>query len=162
MTDVYDKCIVFGCKNHKYQGSFVDNMCMPCHSMIVSGEPKFGQTFVHEMQARIKELEENINLKSDWIHRTMSGMGADAQRIAELEAAEMGTNLFFGLSLRKFTEKEISEIAAYVSTELEAYLKLNKQKEDELEAYFKFNKQKGDAQDRKLEARKMKGKRHDR
>ena len=51
------KCIVFGCVNHNHQGTFVGNLCSPCHSMIVSGEPKFGQTFVHEMQARIKELE---------------------------------------------------------------------------------------------------------
>ena len=33
----------------------------------------------------------------------------------ELAAAESETNLFFGLSRRKFTDKEISEIAAYVS-----------------------------------------------
>jgi hypothetical protein len=37
--------------------------------------------------ARIKELEANVDLKADWIHRTMSGMGADAQKIKELETA---------------------------------------------------------------------------
>jgi hypothetical protein len=38
-------------------------------------------------QARIKELEANINVKADWIDRTMSDMGADAQKIKELEMA---------------------------------------------------------------------------
>ena len=38
-------------------------------------------------KATIAELEVNINLKANWIHRTMSGMGSDAQRIAELESA---------------------------------------------------------------------------
>ena len=42
-----------------------------------------------------------------------------------------------------------------LEAELEAYLKLNKQKEDKLEAYLKLNKQKGDAQDRKLEAQEQ-------
>ena len=39
------------------------------------------------LQKRIKELEANVDLKTNWIHRTMSGMGSDAQRIKELEAA---------------------------------------------------------------------------
>jgi hypothetical protein len=35
--------------------------------------------------------------------------------VHSVEAAERDVNLFFGLSRRKFTEKEISEIATYVS-----------------------------------------------
>jgi hypothetical protein len=58
MTDLPDstKCIVFGCSNRKHQGTFIGNLCSPCHDMLVSGEPKFGQTFVHEMQALVEEL----------------------------------------------------------------------------------------------------------
>ena len=58
MTSDSNNCIVYGCKNHKNEGRFIGKLCGPCNDMLVSGEPKFGQTFVHEMQARIKELEE--------------------------------------------------------------------------------------------------------
>ena len=82
-----DKCIIFGCTNHKLQGRFIGNLCGPCHDMLASGEPKYGQTFVHEMQTRIADLEVNNNLKADWIEHTINGMGVDAQRITELEWA---------------------------------------------------------------------------
>ena len=52
-----DKCIILGCTNHKLQGRFIGNLCGPCHDMLVSGEPKFGQTFVHEMRERVEVLE---------------------------------------------------------------------------------------------------------
>jgi len=60
-----DKCIVYGCQNHKHQGSFEGDLCAPCHRMLTTGEPKHGTTFVHDMEARIL---------------------ADADRIEKLEA----------------------------------------------------------------------------
>jgi hypothetical protein len=58
MTDLSDsnKCIVLGCKNHKNEGRFIGKVCGPCNDMLVSGKPKYGQTFVHEMQALVEEL----------------------------------------------------------------------------------------------------------
>ena len=31
------KCIVKGCRNHKYEGRFVGDLCAPCHTMITTG-----------------------------------------------------------------------------------------------------------------------------
>ena len=38
-------------------------------------------------QARIAELEANINLKADWIERTINDMATDAERNADLNLA---------------------------------------------------------------------------
>ncbi len=48
-----DKCIVHGCQNHKHQGSFEGGLCAPCYRMLTTGNPKFGTSFVHHMEARI-------------------------------------------------------------------------------------------------------------
>tara|TARA_R110000764_G_scaffold4541_12_gene18527 strand:+ start:1095 stop:1403 length:309 start_codon:yes stop_codon:yes gene_type:complete len=55
-------------------------------------------------------------------------------------------------SVAEYTRTDVAEARI---AELEAYFKLNKQKEDKLEAYFKLNKQKGDAQDLKREAQEQ-------
>lgn len=33
-----DKCLVKGCKNHRTDGAFVGDLCMPCHSMLTEGK----------------------------------------------------------------------------------------------------------------------------
>ena len=79
------KCIVFGCVNHNHQGAFVGNLCSPCHSMIVSGEPKYGQTFVHEMQERVAKLE--VALRSIEEFR----VGPSGQTVAERVMRKLAT-----------------------------------------------------------------------
>lgn len=32
-----DKCIVYGCSNHKCQGTFVGDICGPCYDIITKG-----------------------------------------------------------------------------------------------------------------------------
>jgi hypothetical protein len=34
----HEKCIVFGCLNHKDEGTFVGNLCGPCHHFITTGK----------------------------------------------------------------------------------------------------------------------------
>jgi len=34
----HDKCIVFGCLNHKDEGTFVGDLCGPCHNFITTGK----------------------------------------------------------------------------------------------------------------------------
>lgn len=34
----HDRCIVFGCLNHKDEGTFVGDLCGPCHNFIVTGK----------------------------------------------------------------------------------------------------------------------------
>jgi len=51
------KCIVSGCANHKHEGLFVGDLCGPCFQMLTSGDPNYGNTFIHELQARVKTLE---------------------------------------------------------------------------------------------------------
>lgn len=61
-----DKCIIHGCPNHKNQGSFIGDMCAPCSNMLISGEPKFGVTFIHKMRDRIEELETKLS-EAEWL-----------------------------------------------------------------------------------------------
>lgn len=51
-----NKCIVHGCLNHKHQGIFTGDLCMPCHNMLTSGEVKYGETFIHGLRDRIDSL----------------------------------------------------------------------------------------------------------
>lgn len=31
------RCVVMGCQNHRDEGEFVGNMCVPCHRFVVEG-----------------------------------------------------------------------------------------------------------------------------
>jgi hypothetical protein len=33
----HERCIVYGCQNHKDEGTFVGDLCGPCHNFIVTG-----------------------------------------------------------------------------------------------------------------------------
>lgn len=35
-----EKCIVQGCENHRGEGTFVGDLCGPCHSFVARGEPQ--------------------------------------------------------------------------------------------------------------------------
>ena len=55
------KCIAKGCANHSHQGRFVDDLCLPCHTMIVSGEVRRGTTFIHDLHARLTTIKDALN-----------------------------------------------------------------------------------------------------
>lgn len=46
------KCIVFGCKNHSDQGSFIGDICKPCYKLITTGElsPQGTSFIFHQTQ----------------------------------------------------------------------------------------------------------------
>jgi hypothetical protein len=50
------KCLVKGCTNHSNQGTFIGDLCMPCHEMITTGILRSGTTFIHNMQARLHKI----------------------------------------------------------------------------------------------------------
>ena len=62
-----DQCIIHGCTNRKNQGIFIGDICLPCSNMLVSGDPKFGVTFVHKMRDRIEELEAKLARYDDLV-----------------------------------------------------------------------------------------------
>jgi hypothetical protein len=37
LKEMNKKCIVKDCVNHNGEGSFVDNLCVPCHAFVVKG-----------------------------------------------------------------------------------------------------------------------------
>ncbi len=39
------KCIVKDCKNHTHQGTFVGELCAPCHEFITTGEGLYSQAY---------------------------------------------------------------------------------------------------------------------
>ena len=51
------KCIVAGCQNHKDEGRFVGDLCVPCYNMITTGRIKHGTTFIHKLASRSDLLE---------------------------------------------------------------------------------------------------------
>jgi hypothetical protein len=43
---VMKKCLVFGCENHSNQGTFIGDLCAPCHRLITTGEVNYGHDFI--------------------------------------------------------------------------------------------------------------------
>jgi hypothetical protein len=51
------KCLVKGCTNHSDQGTFIGNLCHPCHSMLTTGAVGLnGNTFVHSLRDRLLKI----------------------------------------------------------------------------------------------------------
>jgi hypothetical protein len=50
------RCIVFGCENHKHEGRFEGDMCMPCYRMITTGKYNVSYAWF------IKEID-NLKIK---------------------------------------------------------------------------------------------------
>lgn len=50
------ECIVKGCLNRKAHGYFVGELCVPCHRTLTTGDIRFGKTFIHDLQAEVKQL----------------------------------------------------------------------------------------------------------
>jgi hypothetical protein len=48
-----DKCLVYRCANHKDEGAFEGDLCVPCYRMLTTGVVEHGETFIHDMQARL-------------------------------------------------------------------------------------------------------------
>lgn len=44
------KCLVSGCQNHEGEGTFIGELCAPCHQMLLTGVVRFGTTFVHALR----------------------------------------------------------------------------------------------------------------
>ena len=40
-----DKCIVKDCVNHKSEGAFIGELCVPCYSWVALGEGKHSQAY---------------------------------------------------------------------------------------------------------------------
>jgi len=53
------KCLVFGCENHSNQGTFIDDLCAPCHRLITTGEVNYGRDFI---TTAIKERDAIIDI----------------------------------------------------------------------------------------------------
>lgn len=39
------KCIIMGCANHTNEGTFVGDLCSPCHKFVTSGEGIYSQAY---------------------------------------------------------------------------------------------------------------------
>lgn len=50
-----NKCLVKGCMNIRHQGQFVGDLCAPCFRMLTTGELGCGDTFIHQLAAKIQK-----------------------------------------------------------------------------------------------------------
>ena len=50
------KCLVDGCTNTSSQGKFNGDPCMPCHTMLTTGNIKSGATFIHDLRDRMRKI----------------------------------------------------------------------------------------------------------
>lgn len=61
-----DKCIVFGCTNHKSQGEFVGNLCAPCHQYLTTGRVGPTISFLSALSQQPKcEITHSTKVKLD-------------------------------------------------------------------------------------------------
>lgn len=55
------KCIVYGCDNHTNEGTFVGDMCYPCHYIITTGDlSQSSENFIYKLYMKKKTLEADL------------------------------------------------------------------------------------------------------
>lgn len=61
------KCIVKRCVNHKNQGKFIGDICVPCHETLITGKISPSTTFIYDLfsslnycKRRIEDLEQEV------------------------------------------------------------------------------------------------------
>jgi len=64
-----EKCLVRECDNHKGEGTFVGDLCGPCHHMLMTGEIRHGATFVHEMRDALVRACADLKIMSSELAR---------------------------------------------------------------------------------------------
>lgn len=97
-----EKCIVARCPNHKHEGTFVGDLCAPCHTMLVNGEPRYGKTFVHQMRDRIEALE----AERDALKANLEAAVDQMQRVKDFR---YDPNIGIELNMLEATLKELKE-----------------------------------------------------
>ena len=56
-----EKCIVHKCSNHKHQGTFVGDICAPCHKTITTGEIIHSDNFIAELNDSKESFMKCVN-----------------------------------------------------------------------------------------------------
>lgn len=88
-----DKCICFGCPNHRPQGQFVGDLCYPCYMMITTGEIGQTESFLKIIPlSQIRKIKIYLIRCSEW-----SALGYDhyvrgpyaTRELAEVRASSM-------------------------------------------------------------------------
>ena len=49
------RCIVWNCTNKTSEGSFIGDLCSPCHQFIVSGEGRYSQAYRNALKVIVGE-----------------------------------------------------------------------------------------------------------
>lgn len=80
-----EKCIVYGCQNHKGEGGFVGDICRPCYEIITKGRGSPTAAFLGQCRQQVdetvvgrvlveltRELREDITKKGTGAFATMA------------------------------------------------------------------------------------------
>jgi hypothetical protein len=63
-----EKCIVFGCSNRKGEGTFIGDLCAPCHKYITTGEIGHANSFL----GKLSRIKKSIEKYYGWAIQTRS------------------------------------------------------------------------------------------
>lgn len=59
------KCIVKGCTNYTHEGTFVGNLCKPCHTMLTTGKLNpYNAWFVKAIEGAKEEVLKDVTVTS--------------------------------------------------------------------------------------------------
>jgi len=56
----HNPCIIKECTNKDTDGDFINNICIPCYIMLITGKINKGTTFIHKLNNKLKKLEEEL------------------------------------------------------------------------------------------------------
>jgi len=59
---IVKRCIVWNCTNQTSEGSFIGDLCSPCHQFVTSGEGRYSQAYRNALKVIVGEGER-------WIER---------------------------------------------------------------------------------------------
>ena len=78
------RCIVWKCTNKTSEGSFIGDLCAPCHQFITSGEGRYSQAYRNSLKVIV---EEGVR----WIERLVT-FGLDPTAKGHLPRDAEGSN----------------------------------------------------------------------
>jgi len=61
VTDTKQRCIVLNCGNHRHEGKFVGDLCVPCYTFISTGDGVYSQAYRNVQREWVSLTDEEFN-----------------------------------------------------------------------------------------------------
>jgi hypothetical protein len=82
LGDFSIRCIIKGCRNHKHEGRFVNDLCSPCYEYLTEGKGEYSQAYRNDIAKFNEGKEFAVKKCAEWVKQrtTSSYLEEELQR----------------------------------------------------------------------------------